>query len=190
MSVEGTPCACRFNGNGERLQECGEHAASRIRLREAEDRCDEHVAAMVEVADVLDAADGETAMWAARRVMARVAELEQQCQKHDLERAQWNCWKAHILQRMASAARDGDDRFGEWNKSADEAAISVTPEDLVVAHLNNGLKTNQRQSRLKALGYRETCECWHYDTEHAYGSYGCMVPRCGCKAFVLKRSSL
>lgn len=77
-TVEGTPCACRFNGNGERLQECAEHADLRARLYAAEDRCDEHVAAMVEVADVLDAADGETAMWAARRAMARLAELEQQ----------------------------------------------------------------------------------------------------------------
>lgn len=116
-TVEGTPCACRFNGNGERLQECTMHADLRFRiyaaeqglercthlwerksehilrcagcglendqtppdrvevarlrarLREAEDRCDEHVAAMVEVADVLDAADGETAMEAARRQM-------------------------------------------------------------------------------------------------------------------------
>jgi len=66
---EGTPCACRFDGNGKSLQECGEHAATHIRLREAEDLCDEHVAALLGVADVLDAADGETAMEAARRQM-------------------------------------------------------------------------------------------------------------------------
>lgn len=114
-----------------------------------------------------------------------------ECQNHDMERARWNAWKAHILQRMASAARAGDDRFGEWIRSADEAALSVTPEDLVVAaHLNKGLKTNQRQAKLKALGYRETCECWHDDTAHANGRDECMVPRCQCKAFVLKRSSL
>lgn len=96
MSVEGTPCACRFDGNGKSLQECGEHAASHARLREAEDCCDEHVAAMVEVADVLDAKDGEAAMWAARRVMARVAELEEQVAAlvRSLEslRNEDNCW--------------------------------------------------------------------------------------------------
>lgn len=114
-----------------------------------------------------------------------------ECQNHDLERARWNAWKAHILQRMASAARAGDDRFGAWIKSADEASTAVTPEDLVVAHLNNGLKTNHvRRSAVKAPECRETCECWHDDTAHANDRDECMVPRCGCKAFVLKRSSL
>lgn len=104
-TVEGTPCACRFNGNGERLQECGEHAASRARLREAEDRCDEHVAHVLEVADVLDAADGETAAEAARRQMEwRRQGLQVLCESSEAlqEHAQLGESAADCIRRLAA----------------------------------------------------------------------------------------
>ena len=52
------------------------------------------------------------------------------------------------------------------------------------------LEAPARRSAVKAPEYRETCECWHDDTAHANDRDACMVPRCGCKVFVLKRSSL
>ena len=160
-TVEGTPCACRFDGNGERLQECGEHADSRARLYAAEDRCDEHVAAMVEVADVLGAADGETAMEAARRQM------------------EWRRQGLRVLCKIHEALQ------GHW-RIGESSADSIRRLAARVAEL----EAPARRSAVKAPEYRETCECWHDDTAHANDRDACMVPRCGCKAFVLKRSSL